>query len=219
MKILKGTNIHRDLLLIYKRIKYQKNDCIINTVHIPKECSLGRGCRIEYGVHLGKDTIIGDWSYLRDDSYLWPHSRIGKYCSIGERVSIGVPMHPINFVSTSSVLYHHHEIEKFCIWPEDDILEPVIIGNDVWIGNNVTIMQGITVGNGAVLGAGAVVTHDVEPYSIVIGCPAKEIKKRFSDDLIEQLEKIKWWDFEYKKLIKLMKNLSNVEEFLKKARG
>ena len=73
---------------------------------------------------------------------------------------------------------------------EDDC----IIGNDVWIGCNACICRGVRVGNGAVIGAGAVVTHDVEPYTIVAGVPAKVIKKRFSDDIIEILQKCNWWD-------------------------
>ena len=70
----------------------------------------------------------------------------------------------------------------------------VIIGNDVWIGNDVKLMEGITIGDGAVIGTGAVVTKDVEPYSVYAGVPAKKIKLRFSEEQIEELVKIKWWD-------------------------
>lgn len=71
----------------------------------------------------------------------------------------------------------------------------IIIGNDVWIGYEAVILAGVTVGDGAIIGARAVVTKDVPPYTIVGGVPAKTIRKRFSDDVISKLLKMKWWDW------------------------
>lgn len=68
------------------------------------------------------------------------------------------------------------------------------IGNDVWIGANALIVDNITIGDGAIVAAGAIVTKNVEPYMIVGGMPATPIKKRFSDEQIEKLLRIKWWD-------------------------
>jgi acetyltransferase-like isoleucine patch superfamily enzyme len=73
---------------------------------------------------------------------------------------------------------------------------PVIIGNDVWIGANVTIMSGVNIGDGAVIANNSHVVKDVEPYSMVGGNPAKFIKKRFSDEVINKLLQLKWWNFE-----------------------
>lgn len=69
----------------------------------------------------------------------------------------------------------------------------VVIGNNVWIGEDVTILSGVTIGDGAVVGAKSVVTKNVEPYHIVGGNPAKVIRKRFSEGVIDKLLEIKWW--------------------------
>jgi virginiamycin A acetyltransferase len=75
-----------------------------------------------------------------------------------------------------------------------------VIGNDVWIGQNVTILPGVHVGDGAIIAANAVVAKDVPAYHIAGGNPAKVIKKRFADDLIDHLLKIKWWDWPAEKI-------------------
>lgn len=76
----------------------------------------------------------------------------------------------------------------------------IIIGNDVWIGYEAVIMSGVKIGDGAIIGTRAVVANDVPPYTIVGGIPAKVIKRRFSDDVILQLLKTKWWDWPYEKI-------------------
>ena len=82
----------------------------------------------------------------------------------------------------------------------------VVIGNDVWIGHNAIIVGEVNVGNGAIIAAGSVVTKDIPPFSIVAGVPAKVIKKRFSNDIINEIEFLKWWDFSKEELIQI-KNL------------
>jgi len=84
-----------------------------------------------------------------------------------------------------------------------------VIGNDVWIGHRATIMPGLTIGHGAIIGTGSLVTKDVAPYAIVGGNPAKEIKKRFSDETIDQLLSIAWWDWEIEKITKHIKDLTS----------
>nr|WP_253946583.1 CatB-related O-acetyltransferase [Palleniella intestinalis] len=69
-----------------------------------------------------------------------------------------------------------------------------VVGNDVWIGQNAVILPGVHIGDGAIIGLNSVVTHDVEPYSVVAGNPAKVIRKRFDDELIAILMQLKWWD-------------------------
>jgi virginiamycin A acetyltransferase len=75
-----------------------------------------------------------------------------------------------------------------------------VIGNDVWIGYRATIMPGIHVGDGAIIASGALVTKDVPPYSIVGGNPAKEVKRRFSSDIVDILLSLRWWDWPIEKI-------------------
>ena len=79
-----------------------------------------------------------------------------------------------------------------------------VIGNDVWIGRESIIMPGVKIGDGAIIAAYSVVTKDVEPYSVVGGNPARFIKKRFNDELIELLLEFKWWDLSPEKLVAVL---------------
>ena len=71
----------------------------------------------------------------------------------------------------------------------------IVVGSDTWVTNGCTVMSGVTIGDGAVVGTKAVVAKDVRPYAIVVGNPAKEIGRRFSDEQVEALLRIKWWDW------------------------
>jgi phosphonate metabolism protein (transferase hexapeptide repeat family) len=92
----------------------------------------------------------------------------------------------------------------------------VSIGHDTWIGHGSTILPGVKIGNGAVVGAGAVVSKDVEPYMIVGGVPAKNIRPRFSEKIAERYEKLAWWDWDHEKLHANLDAFRNMgaEEFL-----
>lgn len=85
----------------------------------------------------------------------------------------------------------------------------IVIGNDVWIGYNATIMAGVTIGDGAIIAANSTVIKDVEPYSIVGGNPATEIKKRFTTDVIEKLLELKWWEWDIEKITKNISKLTS----------
>lgn len=90
------------------------------------------------------------------------------------------------------------------------------IGNDVWIGYNATIMAGVTIGDGAIIATNSTIVKDVEPYSIVGGNPAKEIKKRFDNSTIKKLLEIKWWNWDIEKITKNVQNLTdnNIENLI-----
>lgn len=141
---------------------------------------------------------------------------IGSFCSIANSVIIGGGMHPIGWVSTSPVFYEGRDSVR-AKFSEHSRNRPkrTTIGNDVWIGSRAIIKQGVVIGSGAVIGMGSVVTRDVAPYSVVGGCPAREIKKRFSDEVIENLLKSKWWEFNDQQLEKYSYYFTDPEEFIK----
>ena len=99
--------------------------------------------------------------------------------------------------------YHKMEggAEKCLTAPDHGSIEPLCeIGNDVWIGTNVFLLAGVKIGDGAIIGAGAIVTHDVEPYAVVGGVPAKVIRYRYPKWMIESFMRIQWWDWSLEKI-------------------
>src|SRR5690606_23262164 len=92
----------------------------------------------------------------------------------------------------------------------------VTIGNDVWIGHGAVIMPGVTIGDGAVVGANAVVTHDVAPYQIVAGVPARPVRQRFPADIAARLMALSWWDWPADKLAQAIPDMQSlsIEAFL-----
>lgn len=157
-------------------------------------------CQIDDFVKVSKQSYlykskISSYTYLAGFNNIM-NTHIGKFCSIGDFTAIGAGNHPINFISTSPAFYSTHNQcnTTFSDAIYFDEMKPTIIGNDVWIGAFVVIMGGVTIGDGAVIAAGSFVNKDVAPYEIVGGTPAKFIKKRFSDDEVEKLLEMKWWN-------------------------
>ncbi len=164
-------------------------------------CTLDKTAKVDSECTLSK-VVIGRYSYVGAGTRI-TDAYIGNFCSIGGRCGIGGGVHPTNMVSTSPAFLKGHNIlgKNFAeIQYEPSI--PVEIGNDVWIGEGACIVSGVKVGNGAVIGAHAVVTHDVEPYSVVVGVPAKEIRKRFDEETIKKLLESEWWNWPNNKLKK-----------------
>jgi virginiamycin A acetyltransferase len=144
---------------------------------------------------------IGDHTYIGSNSVI-SLTTIGKFCSIGPNFFCGFGIHPTNGISTSPAFYSNSNQSGISYSSENKIVEnlPIKIGNDVFIGMNVTVLDGVTIGDGAVIGAGAVVSKDIPPYAIAVGVPIKVIKYRFDEQTIDDLLKVKWWDFEPDKL-------------------
>lgn len=144
---------------------------------------------------------IGYGSYIGRESYI--DANIGRFTSIGDYVYTIIGNHPTKkFVSMHPAFYSIKKQAGFSYVKQEKFQEykyaadgrAVSIGNDVWIGSHVLIMSGVKIGDGAVIAAGSVVTRDVQPYEIVGGIPATVIRKRFSDEIIDRLLQIAWWN-------------------------
>ena len=151
----------------------------------------------EFGNHsYGKPRVIGGQ---------FARLSIGKFCSIGQDVDIVLANHRTNLVST-------YPFNMFSArWPTASGSRPdhvargnIIIGNDVWIGAKAVILTGVQIGDGAVVGAASVVHADVPPYAIVAGVPAKIVGFRFSSVIVDQLLRIRWWDWPDQKLADML---------------
>ncbi|MFT8343941.1 MAG: CatB-related O-acetyltransferase [Clostridium beijerinckii] len=129
---------------------------------------------------------------------------IGKFCSIACKAKFLMTSgnHTMRSLSTYTfpIFYDEWGLDVSLITDAWDNKGDIVIGNDVWIGYDAIIMSGVKIGDGAIIGTRAIVTNDVPPYTIVGGIPAKVIKKRFRDDIILKLLKIKWWDWQYEKI-------------------
>lgn len=150
---------------------------------------------------------------------------IGKYTCIGHDVRTIIATHPLNpnvsihpiFFSTrdkSRKSYVKKQIFNEYKYADDKNKYGVIIGNDVWIGDRVTILGGIKIADGAVIAAGSVVTHDIPPYNIVGGVPARKIKERFSKTQIEKLCEFEWWNKSENWLINNAASFNNIDLFI-----
>lgn len=131
---------------------------------------------------------------------------IGKFCSIacGAKFIFNCANHTLKSLSTYTfpLFFEEWDLPKSKVAASWDNKGDIVIGNDVWIGYDAVIMAGVRIGDGAIIGTRAVVTKDVEPYSIVGGVPAKEIRKRFSPDVIEKLQSLQWWNWSRDKIQK-----------------
>ncbi|WP_066801867.1 CatB-related O-acetyltransferase [Moraxella oblonga] len=173
---------------------------------------------------------IGAFSYTQGGSFV--NSEIGRYCSFAEEIVVGATKHPTDWLSTAPFQYREdpwgwfsyaksHQLTtkyKRAILSFDNSPK-TIIGNDVWIGRKAIIMPGIKVGNGAIIGAGAVVTKNVPDYAIVAGVPAKIIKYRFPEIIIDELLSIKWWQYgiwdleniDFSNILEAIHNIKNMK--------
>lgn len=174
---------------------------IHSTARVDAECTLSK-------VQIGRYSYVGSGTRITD-------TEIGNFCSIGGRCGIGGGIHPIEYVSTSPIFLEGRNIlGKNFARISYEPSKRVVIGNDVWIGEGVCILSGVSIGTGSIIGAHAVVTSDVEPYSIVVGTPAKLIRKRFDDCTIKKLLEIAWWNWTDVQLKQAGYLFNNTENFI-----
>ncbi|MGG0718020.1 DapH/DapD/GlmU-related protein [Robertmurraya massiliosenegalensis] len=165
------------------------------------------------------ESSFGDYTYTMDDVTV-NYTDIGKFCSVASHVCINPVQHPMDRVSQHHMTYRkiaysfdEKDDEELFDWRRT---QKVKIGHDVWIGHGAIIMKGVEIGTGAVVGSGAVVTKDVEPYTIVVGTPAKALKRRFSSEVSDKLLKIAWWDWPREKLEAHFAEFNDLDAFIKK---
>lgn len=145
--------------------------------------------------------VMGAYSYVNANSTL-NLCTVGNYCSLASELKLGLPRHCPNHITTSSSFYS--DLPFLNAWrgqptrAAEPLQCPITIGHDVWIGNNVIIPahRPITISTGAVIAAGSIVTHDVPPYAVVGGNPARVIKQRFSDEICADLMFSRWFDYD-----------------------
>lgn len=220
-------SIDEDLLFELKLNGFSETDFYIFAAGIKRNDTdiIYRGCHVGRGTY-GYKTLL-DCAPIAVS--------IGRYCSINSTARIYenhsldcVTTHPIldhpafnywdqylrchGYCNIYGIHYDNHVLATSVIRPD----KAVSIGSDVWIGANVIILPGVSIGDGAVLAAGAVVNKDVQPYSVVGGVPAVEIKKRFSDEMIEKLMRIKWWEWPTETLENNIKYFYSPKVFIEK---
>ena len=139
--------------------------------------------------------------------------KIGKFCSIacGAKFLFNSANHTVKSLSTYPfpIFFEEWGLDVRDITTAWDNKGDIVIGNDVWIGYEAVIMSGVTIGDGAIIGTRAVVTKDVPPYTIVGGIPAKQIRKRFSEETISELLELKWWDWTFEKISQNIEFIKN----------
>lgn len=164
---------------------------------------------------------VGDYTYYHDNNYpeYFEYNNvrgghlskliIGKFCQIATKTT---------FILDDM----NHNMSGFSTYPFEIFKENLtlstaidtrdtIIGNDVWFGTNAVIMPSVKIGDGAIIGAYSVVTKDVLPYTIVAGNSARIIRQRFPDNIIEELLTIKWWDWDYDKIIRNIQSITGAD--------
>ncbi len=160
---------------------------------------------------------IGTGSYVSTvHSFFDAHVTIGKYSSIG------APLY-VHGASEHMWVFNRKLVSTYPFGPNGerdhskrDTRGPIQIGSDVWIGHNVTILSGVTIGDGVIIGANAVVAKNIPPFAIAVGNPAKVIKYRYSQEVIDALLKIKWWNWPKEKITTNLKYFEDIDLFVKK---
>ena len=203
-----------------------------------KVANLGKSRISSSAILLGKcqfegNNSVGDNTYLSGTSLGYgsfvgfgcefSNCKIGKYCSIGSNIRVVSATHPVKgFISTHPAFFsdtyrfHYVKASKFKEHLTNSDGFECSIGNDVWIGDNVLILGGCRIGDGAIIGMGSVVLHDVPPYTIVAGVPAKEIRKRFPEETIASLLRFNWWNKPVDWIKENAEEFSDVEFFINK---
>ena len=182
-----------------------------------KNCSIDQTARVCSRSELSRVTI-GRYSYVGSMCFL-VNVKIGAFCSIADRCCIGGATHPIQRVSTSPVFHKGRNIlgRNFTEFPAIKTTQ-TIIEDDVWLGMGCFVKSGVRIGCGAVVGMGSVITHDVPPYEIWAGNPARKIRARFDQEVANALKEIPWAQWDDQTLAERANAFGDVEAFIEEFR-
>lgn len=168
-----------NLILKFKPLKNKNGLYIAKKSVISSETIIEKGTRIN-----GQITIKGEGK-----------CHIKKYCAFGSDIKIITSNHIPSYMNLQIALQRKIGVSTAC--SNEGSVE---IGHNVWIGDNVIILPNVRIGNGVIIGAGAIVTKDIPSYAICVGNPAKVIKYRFNNEIIDEIEKLAWWDWSINKM-------------------
>lgn len=195
--------------------------CKIYNTQLAGKIEIGIGTEINYSIIKGT-VVIGNYTSINGPTTFITSKhnqiRIGNFTSIARNVNIIEFNHNLKKLSTSFLgkkLGGHSSLND--TWSKG----PIEIGNDVWIGTGSSVLSGVHIGNGAVIGANSIVNTDVPDYAIVAGNPAKIIRHRFSEDIIDRLNEIEWYNLDldtlrnFPDILELEINIRVLEKFRK----
>lgn len=207
--------------LYQKKLEKEKHIIFGKKVKVDK-CSVFEGHSSFYDRVIITNSQVGYGTYIGHDVEL-NNIKIGRYTSIAPNVEFIAGEHPTEkFVSIHPAFYSIVKQAGFT-YVDQQMFEEFryandtffsILGNDVWIGQGASIMEGVTIGDGAVIAAKAVVTHDVPPYAIWGGVPARHIRYRFNEEQIQWLLNFKWWEKEDVWIRKHIMSFSDIKNFI-----
>lgn len=216
---------------VYHNLLNRKKTREAPCVSIGEGCCVSRSSKFAGYNRIGDNTIfhgeLGRGSYIGNNGQI--SAKIGAFCSVGSNVYVINGIHPLDRnLCTSPSFYSRKASEvnglslyidkKIAENPKSDSGYSITIGNNVWIGYGAILMPGIDIADGAVIASGAVVTRNVGPYEVVGGVPAKLIKKRFPQSIVEELLKIDIWNLPIEELKAYAPFMNDVEDFLREWR-
>lgn len=193
----------------------------ISTSACVTDTKFGKYCEVAGHTSIA-ESEVDDYSYIMNHCEII-YTQIGRFCSIAAHVRLNPGQHPLE-----NAALHHFTYRSSQYGMGDDQLDffenrrsqKVILEHDVWVGHGAVIMPAVKIGTGAVIGAGSIVTHDVQPFTIVAGSPAKKIRRRFPENVCRDLLIIGWWHWPKKKLQTALQDFRylTAHEFVKKYR-
>lgn len=194
--------------MITKGIKIVFNPATLTNCRVDSKAKICSGTQMNY-------SKIGKYSYCGHNCFILD-CEIHSFVSIADNCRLGGANHPIERVSSSPVFHKGKNLfhQNFADFNEINNGK-VIVFSDVWIGANAIIMSGVTIGVGSVVGAGSVVTHDIPPYEIWAGNPAKKIRDRFEENIKNDLLRIKWWEWDDEKIKRYSYLFNEPKDFIK----